>query len=247
MNSCKLLSIALAALSLSGCVTGRFYLYRLFGHDQYYISAERPLAAVPAPPAAGSPADKGDLEELLEWQEKRTEADCDAAKAQATADFGRFFGDISPFPDPLPSEVSEILFKVFYDGGAAVSAAKDKFGRERPFRRHSGVKPCVGKASGLSYPSGHATVSRLFALLFSDVYPPGRAEFLSRSDQAALNRVIGGVHHPSDIEAGKALGDAIYAELLKEPLFQKDLERLREIAGRKHPGLPAASKGADGP
>lgn len=226
-----LLSVSLA-LSLSGCGGAQYYLLQVFGPDHYYVAAADPVSAVPPPPAPGSPEDKKDFETLLAWQAKRTGADCAAAKAQSEADYDKFFGDISPFPQPLPPEVSTILFHVYYDGGKAVSAAKKRFARQRPFRRDAALEPCLGRISGLSYPSGHATVSRLFALLLSDVDPARRAAFMARGDQAALNRVIGGVHHPSDIEAGKLLGGAVYADMLKTPAFRADLEKLRSLARR---------------
>ena len=216
----------IAAVLLSGC-GAQLYLYQLFGPDHFYAAAALPVASVPAPPEPGSPADIKDFETLLDWQARRTEADCGRAKAQASADYDKFFGDISPFPDPLPPEASTILFHVYYDGAKAVSAAKKHFARERPFRRNQAVEPCLGRISGLSYPSGHATVSRLFALLLSDLSPARRADLMARGDEAALNRVIGGVHHPSDIEAGKLLGNAVYAELLKDPSFRADLEKLK--------------------
>jgi acid phosphatase (class A) len=233
MNLRKHLALGLAALLLSGCGYSRFYLYKLFGPDQHYVAAASVLGAVPAPPAPGSPEDKTDLETIFDWQSRRTEADCAGARAQAKAEYGAFFGDVSPFPDPLPPDASKILFRVYFDGGMAVGAAKEHFARQRPFRRDKALKPCLGKAAGLSYPSGHAAVSRLFALLLADVAPERRASFLARSDRAALNRVIGGVHHPSDIEAGKLLGDAVYAEMLKEASFRADLARLKALAVKR--------------
>ncbi|OGR38097.1 MAG: hypothetical protein A2X29_00110 [Elusimicrobia bacterium GWA2_64_40] len=229
----KHLALGLAALLLSGCGYAQFYLYKLFGPDHHYVAAASVLGAVPAPPAPGSEEDKKDFQTLFDWQARRSEADCAGALAQARAEYGAFFGDISPFPDPLPPEVSKILFRVYFDGGMAVGAAKERFARQRPFRRDKALKPCLGKVPGLSYPSGHAAVSRLFALLLSDVAPARRADFLARSDRAALNRVIGGAHHPSDIEAGKLLGDAVYAGMLREAAFRADLEKLKALAVKR--------------
>ena len=50
---------------------------------------------------------------------------------------------------------------------------------------------------------------------------------MSYAYQGALNRVIGGVHHPSDIAAGKDLGDAIYKALKQNSKFKTDLDTLR--------------------
>lgn len=232
----KNLALALAlALPLCGCGRAQLYLYQLLGPDHHYVAASGPAATVPPPPAAGSPADQADLKTLEDWQARRTAEDCAAANAQAEADYEQFFGDVSPFPRPLPPDASTILFRVYYDGGKAVAAAKKKYGRPRPYLRDEKLKPCLGRVGGLAYPSGHAAVSRLFALLLGDVDPARRAVFLEKSDRAALNRVIGGVHHPSDIEAGKLLGNAVYAEMLRQPAFLSDLEKLRAAAAGKRP------------
>jgi acid phosphatase (class A) len=81
---------------------------------------------------------------------------------------------------------------------------------------------------GFSYPSGHAAYSRLFALILSELQPERKSEFMARADQAALNRVIGGVHYPTDIEAGKKLAEDIFADLRKNPDFRRDLEILKQ-------------------
>ena len=224
-----LLSLVLAA-SLAGCGKAQFYLYSVFGPDHHYAAASVPAATVAPPPAPGSPEDKKDMQVMFDWQGRRTAEDCAGANAQAEADYDKFFGDISPFPQPLPAEASTILFRVYVDGAKAVSIAKKKYARPRPFRRDKELRPCLGRVGGLSYPSGHATVSRLLALLLADVDPARRADFLARSDRAALNRVIGGGDHPSDIEAGKLLGSAVYAEMARQPAFRSDLEKLRSLA-----------------
>lgn len=234
--SIKKLLLALAlALPLGGCGRAQFYLLQVFGPDHYYAAASSAAAAVAPPPAPGSPEDLADLKALEDWQARRTPEDCAAANAQAEADYDKFFGDVSPFPSPLPPEARTILFRVYYDGAKAVAAAKKKFGRPRPYLRDGKLLPCLGRVGGLAYPSGHATQSRLLALLLGDVDPARRAAFLAKSDRAALNRVIGGVHHPSDIEAGKLLGNAVYAEMLRQPAFLADLQKLKAVAAEKKP------------
>jgi acid phosphatase (class A) len=55
---------------------------------------------------------------------------------------------------------------------------------------------------------------------------PSRKElFMKRADQIAADRVLAGVHHPSDIEAGKKLGDAEFAALEKSPKFEQALKK----------------------
>lgn len=204
----------------------------------YYLTAEQQqFADFKAPPAPGSEEDLTDLAVLRDWQIKRTEAQCAAANAESKAKFEEFFGDISPFQKPLPKAVKHIMKRVGKDTDSVVSTIKERYKRPRPFRRVPDLEPCLGRIGGLAYPSGHATISRVYALILSDLAPEHRAEFLARADEGALYRVIGGVHHPSDIEAGKRLAEALYQMYLKSPEFQKDMQTMREHTLK----VPAAS------
>ncbi len=202
-------------------------LYKTFGPDHHYVSAKAPALTLPPPPAPGSPEDKADMKTLLDWQARRSEADCRAAVAQKDASFEEFFGDLKPFPEPESPEAKTLLFRVFFDTDKIVSAEKDRYPRPRPFLENGELEPCLGRIPENAYPSGHAVLSRVYALLLSDLAPERAAEFIARGDRDALNRVIGGVHHPSDIEAGKLLGSEIYAEMKKNPDFIKDLGKVK--------------------
>jgi acid phosphatase (class A) len=200
--------------------------YRPLPH--YLQPAQLEIPQFPPPPAPGSETDKADLALLHQLQNRRTQAQCGAAKAQAHAYYEEFFGDISPFVSLLPAGAADFFNYIIADSDAVTVKLKDRYKRPRPFQRGAGLKSCAGMTPGLAYPSGHAAISRLFALILTDLVPERRAEFFARADEAALNRVIGGVHHPSDIEAGKRVADLIYPELLKNPAFRADLESLRK-------------------
>ncbi|OGR42875.1 MAG: hypothetical protein A2X35_09575 [Elusimicrobia bacterium GWA2_61_42] len=200
----------------------------------YYITAEQQqLPDFPAPPEAGSKKDKADLAALREWQLKRTPEDCARANAGAHAGYEEFFGDLSPFPRPLPPAASAILKRVKTETDGAAADIKDMFKRPRPFLRDAALEPCLGRIGGLAYPSGHATISRLFALLLADLVPSRKKEFFARADAAALDRVIGGVHHPSDIKAGKRLAEKLYRRYKKSPAFRADMAALRELLAKE--------------
>ena len=195
----------------------------------YYVSpGQVDAGAIPAPPADGSTADREDMAAVRKWQAERTEAQCAAALAQEGSSYDEFFGAVSPFSRPTPADVEKFFGHVRTDAGSIDLILKQKFKRPRPFLRDAALDPCLGREKGYSYPSGHATVSRVFGDILSSLLPRSGAVFMSYADQAALNRVIGGVHHPTDIEEGKKLGDLIYQALLKNPDFNSDLEALRK-------------------
>lgn len=187
------------------------------------------LRAVPAAPADGSYEDREDLRIVLDWQARRTQAQCAAAKAEMSHNYDVFFGGISPFGSPAPAEVKEFFKNVGEDSVAAHKFLKDVYKRERPFVRDARVKPCLPRVQGLSYPSGHSAMARLFALILADLVPARRAEFMAKADESALFRVLGGVHHPTDTAAGKLLADALYKELKQEPAFAADLRALKSL------------------
>lgn len=187
------------------------------------------LRAVPAPPEDGSCEDNEDLRAVFDWQRKRTGAQCAAAQAEMNHSYDVFFGKISPFSSPAPVAVKKFFDNVSKDSVAAHKFLKDTYKRPRPFLRDPRLAPCLPRVQGYSYPSGHAAMARLFALILSDLEPSRRAEFMARADEAALNRVIGGVHHPSDIEAGAKLADTLFSQLKKQGLFMADLNALRPL------------------
>jgi len=106
---------------------------------------------------------------------------------------------------------------------ARISAggAEDLFGGPFP-----GLPPFLTQTAP-AYPSGYSAVARVFGLMLSELVPANSAKYTSYADQAALNRVIGGVHHPSDTEAGKKLGNAVYKALERDRAFKTDMQTLR--------------------
>ncbi|PKM97772.1 MAG: hypothetical protein CVU79_06405 [Elusimicrobia bacterium HGW-Elusimicrobia-3] len=196
----------------------------------HYLSLDGlDLRAVQAAPADGSYEDREDFREILGWQARRNAAQCAAARAEMSHNYEVFFGRLSPFGGPTPAAVKEFFKNVGEDSVAAHKYLKDVYKRDRPFLRDARVKPCLPPVKGYAYPSGHATMSRLFALILADLVPARRAEFLAKADESALLRVLGGVHHPSDTAAGKALADALYKELKQEPAFVSDLRALEPL------------------
>ncbi|MEW5907261.1 MAG: phosphatase PAP2 family protein [Elusimicrobiota bacterium] len=194
----------------------------------YYLDpAALDLRAVPPAPAPGSRADLEDFELIFAWQQQRTAEQCSAAKAEMSHNFQVFFGAIDPFRDDQAPEVKAFFKNVEKDSTAAHRYVKEIYRRDRPFVRDARVTPCLPRVKGYAYPSGHTTMARLFARVLADLVPSRSAEFMARADQAALNRLIGGVHHPTDLEAGKALADALYAELRALPSFNSDMNALR--------------------
>jgi membrane-associated phospholipid phosphatase len=80
--------------------------------------------------------------------------------------------------------------------------------RRRP--RLEGLPPLAGTLSGLSYPSAHAATSFAGARMLSPALPA--APLYGTAVALVLSRLYLGLHYPSDIVAGAALGSSV-AEL----------------------------------
>ena len=193
----------------------------------YIAPWEVDTSVVKPPPAPGSPEDLRDFAELRRWQAERTNDQCAAAWLQEDAGYEAFFGAVSPFARPAPEKVVKIFGRVRIDAASVMYLLKRKYQRPRPYLRDINILPCVEKESSYAYPSGHSTVARVFGLMLSELRPGQATVFMAYADQAALNRVIGGVHHPTDIAAGKLLGDEVFKALKKDKNFRSDMDLLR--------------------
>ena len=100
-----------------------------------------------------------------------------------------------------------------------------------PARPLEAASPCVDTARDSSYsyayPSGHATFGAMTAILLAELIPERRAELFERGWEYGDARLIGGVHFPSDLEAGRILGTVLVALMLQNERFSADLNEVR--------------------
>lgn len=183
----------------------------------------------PPPPPPGSPEQAADLAGVLAWQNKRTEADCLRAAKTADEDYPFFWGGSSPFPEPEPREVKEFFVRLAEDLEGSLETMKKRYQRSRPFMAHQEAQPCIKRPKSFSYPSGHTVFARVYSRVLADLTPERLEEFAGVADAISRDRVVGGVHYPADIAAGKAFGDLYYAELAKSPAYRAEIEKLRAL------------------
>lgn len=168
-------------------------------------------------PAHGSAEEAYDYEVLLNYQETRTQAECDEAAAEKTPTLTSMFaGEHGPITKKEARRIAPRFWRAYIVVGLNISIAKKTFKRPRPFNANPDIVPCIPLATSEAYPSGHTTIARVFALKLAEIFPERANEIMQRGDEVAMNRIIGGVHHPSDIVAGKKLGDAIFAMLQED-------------------------------
>lgn len=183
------------------------------------------------PPDAA--ATKNEMELVLHEQTMRTGADIQRINSEVDFSPATFAEILGPrFTKANLPETFALLKNVEDDAKAVVAPAKDLWNRPRPPLQDSRVKPSVDVPGNGSYPSGHGTRGFLFAYIIGELFPQHHAELLSRGWLVGWDRVVGGVHFPSDVQAGFKLGEMIGVRLLASPTFQEDLEKARKECQR---------------
>ena len=180
---------------------------------------------LPPPPANDSAQTKAELGEVLMLQVTRTPEMEARAVADAEENVWRFANVTGPnFTKEKLPKFSAFFDRVVETEGAVVDPAKDVWKRPRPHQLSDLVKPAVKLSSSGSWPSGHATVGTMMGIILADMVPEKRAEIMARAAEYAHNRVVGGIHYPSDVEMGKISGSVIAAVLLNRDDFKAEYE-----------------------
>ncbi len=167
------------------------------------------------PPAVGSAADREDFRILHIYQNDRTQEQCKAADLQARISVDGMFGPSTGIltadeVKKVAVEGERVIKKVF----SIVDPFKEYYRRVRPYNADRTLHPCITLPGGnKAYPSGHATVGIVLADFLAKKFPAKKMALLEQGKQAGVNRLIGGVHHPSDVVAGQFLGKQIVKDL----------------------------------
>lgn len=176
------------------------------------------------PPAAGSPQAKAELDELVALQATRTPAQCAEARAEKTPDLASLFGGAGILTDAELAKAQPLVDEVAKRMSAISGVFKKTYARPRPYDEDSRIVPCADKPGGAtSYPSGHAAAGVIDACVLSRVFPARAADIEARGQLAGELRIVGGVHHRSDVVAGRALAAAYCGKLLADAGFRQEL------------------------
>jgi hypothetical protein len=180
------------------------------------IVAERP----PPPPSTSSQQMKDETAEV-----KRTVEHLTSAQLAIAQKWNDGAGTYSPpghwndvaleyVRDAKMSEVRAarvfaLLNMAMHDAGVGCWEAKFYYFNPRPSQLDPSIKTQIGLPNFPSYTSGHSTFSAAGAEILSYLFPSGASSFAAMRDEAGISRLYGGIHYPSDIEAGKLHGARI--------------------------------------
>jgi len=182
------------------------------------------------PPAVGSAANQAELAELHRIEAARTPEQVATAKADEDEEDLFAYKTVlgAGFNAAALPVTAELGVHVKNEQSVAGGALKQVFERPRPYQTDKTLHPvCALTAAPNSYPSGHALTGYLEGLTLAEIVPEKRTEILARADDYAHNRLVCGVHYPSDVEASRRVAYAVFGYMLATPRFQRDLARAR--------------------
>ncbi len=185
----------------------------------------------PGPPAGDSAVAKAELATVLHDQAVRTPADVDRCRREDGLSpwlFADVLGD--GFAHRSFPATDRLLRSAEVDALYFADTAKERWERPRPPAVDGRVHPCVGRQLTGSYPSSHAARGIVWATLLAEVYPDRKQQLLDEGKRIGDDRVIAGIHFPSDVAAGQKLGAALAERLLADPGVRADLAKAKAEA-----------------
>lgn len=230
MNRRLLRPLLVAAVLCAACVGRTAEPARFLGPDAVPAAAR----LLPAPAEAGSAEQTTELALLHAVHDHATADQLAAAQRTAEFDVFTFAAQIGPwFEGGRLPRTAAFFAAIENDTRAVTRRAKDQFRRPRPFVADPTLVPLAVEHSP-SYPSGHATRATVVALVLAELFPEHREALLAAAREIGFHRIVAAVHYPSDVYAGRVLGQAIAQALLRDASFQAELEAVRaEVAAAR--------------
>jgi acid phosphatase (class A) len=183
---------------------------------------------LPGPPSATSQEARDELELMLLIQEKRTKQDVDRCQSEVKLKVDAFQDVMGPWlTEKNVPRLAKLFAALETDSKLFSDAVKAKYRRPRPEHEDPRIHVPIQDETTFAYPSGHATRGMLYALILAELAPGHRQALLDRGREIGWDRVVAGLHHPSDIMAGRVLGQALAQSLLADPKFNPELAELK--------------------
>lgn len=194
---------------------------------------------LPTPPANDSSDTVKEMEIILQAQADRTPEQVARIEAEKTYDvmaFGNVVGPLLGKVDDgkLPA-TSALLAGVTATAKPIAETAANDWDRTPPFAVNARIFPAIAKPAGGSYPSPESTQATVDALVLAQLVPDDKQAILARGRQIGDDRVVAGVQFPSDVIAGRVLGQAVFNAMMRDPRFRSDLAAARaEVKGARN-------------
>jgi len=232
-NELRLLAVAL-------CLCGAASLQaqdKTTTYEPYMTEGTQPdgVAFLPAPPAMTDGDFANDFY-FYHWGLKQREDSLKSKRAleDEKGDLPAVFSEAFGMPLTLETtpEIITLASRATYDAYYANKRVKDHYQRVRPFATFNqpSLKPDADEKTKLtwSYPSGHSSCGYMFALALCTVNPDRTEQIMKRAREYALNRVVCGHHWKSDTEASLMLVAGVFANIVVNSDYQKQLAKAQK-------------------
>lgn len=196
-------------------------------HQAYFVQPAEIDAAdmLPAPPADDSAKNRAEIEQLHRIERQRTPAEIAQAQADAAERDIFIFASVlgAGFNAKALPLTAALSAHVEQDEAADIEPVKKIFHRVRPYRFDTTLHPvCPATVKDDAYPSGHTMSGYLEALLLASMLPEKKDAIFARAEAYAHDRLVCGVHHASDLEAGKDMAYALFAVMADNARFEAE-------------------------
>ena len=186
------------------------------------------LKRIGPPPAAGSAAERRDIDRVLAVQKGATPKEIAAAQRTLNLTVFTFAKAVGPDFDPERFPQTGAFFRRL-NGivGKTNDVLKAHFKRPHPFEADPRIRRFVVAPAAYSYPSFHSARCVVFWRTLALLDHHAADAFHAIAFKVENERVLAGEHFPTDIAAGRLEGRLIFEALERDPAFRADLERLK--------------------
>jgi len=125
--------------------------------------------------------------------------------------------------DPPRAARAYVLVNIaLYDAGVACWDGKYTYWAIRPFQLDPTFKPLFMTPNHPSYPAAHPCTSVAVAHVLAGLFPPDADALIAMGEDASQSRLWAGIHFPSDIKAGTAIGQGVAQRVLEQARIDKE-------------------------
>ena len=189
-------------------------------------------------PPPGAEVTRREIEWVLVLQNQRTPEQAARVTADSEQSVFRFTDVMGPQFTAENLPVTAMFFKRLLQTERAFNKqGKNLWQRLRPPLVDKRLEPVASYSSSGSYPSGHSTFGFLSGIALADMVPEKQTQIFARAKEFGDNRVLGGVHYPSDVEAGRQLAVMIAVLAQQDESYRRDFAAVRSEM-RRVLGLP---------
>jgi membrane-associated phospholipid phosphatase len=116
---------------------------------------------------------------------------------------------------PRAARAYAVVHVAFHDAAIACWDAKYAYWAIRPAQLDPAFRPLFATPNHPSYPSGHSCLSSAAATALGHLFPRDADAFEALAAEASESRLWAGIHFPSDLAVGGALGRAVARRVIE--------------------------------